>query len=328
MPYLSPTTVAIAGETMAEAMNQSWTEDRADVLKYINKYRNLLFNSYTKFKLFDNAFHCIQVAEFTQVCASCCPATYRGFTLPNDMEAVEAVYAYGQPLTIHSRWRESHIGIVDSSRTISGSLLMAEQFPTERDLNAVTKIKIYTEHADDENKFVYVEAIDSANKRVKICFKLIGNGFAVSRQKIKKILSVSLPPERKGSLILSQSDNYDLSIYDPWESIPQYRRYKLPDHCSEYTVLVQGTKRFRKVYFDHDIVEVGDELVIDSAAKFFKFGDTGTDNKEIGRATYDLNNMEKYLASLQARQIGNAKQDGSPFRGRPITKSTRLPGYR
>lgn len=321
---LDPIHLSEAGPIMAEAMDLSWTDDKVRVLGYVNKYRNLLYTLYDEFKLFDNIFHCICVTEFPQVCSTCCHPTYRGVTLPNDILAPEAVYAYNRPLTIRSRWRESHVGVGVSSYPKAESLLMAEQFPTERDLNSITRIKIFTEHEDDADKHVYVEAIDSCGKHTKICFKLIGNGFAISKQKVKKILSVSLPPERKGSLILSQSDNYDLSVYDPWETVPMYKRLKLPDNCKNYTVLVQGTKKFRKIYFNSDIVEVGDALIIESAAKYFKYGDKGTDAKEINRANLDLQNMGMFLKSLMSRHTGKAIQDGSPFKGRPITKNSNL----
>lgn len=324
---LSPTTVAIAGPIMANAMNLSWEDDRATVLEWINDYRNLLYTLYDDFKLFDNVFHCICVTEFPQVCTFCCPETYRGITLPDDILAVEAVYAYGRPLTLRSRWRESHVGIAGPCGVRYDAVLMAEQFSTERDLNSITRIKIFTEHEDDNDKHVYVEAIDSLGKNIKICFKLVGNGFAVSKKKIKKILSVSLPPDRKGSLTLAQADNYELSIYDPWETVPVYNRLKLPTHCTDYAVLIQGTKKFRKVYFDHDIVEVGDSLVIKAAAKYLKFGDAGGDAKEIQSSEYHLANMRKFLTGLMSRHRGNSIQDGSPFKGRPITKTTRLPGY-
>jgi len=318
---LSPITLLEAGPIMADAMDLSWTDDRLKVLGYVNKYRNLLHTLYDDFKLFDNIFHCIAVTEFPQICADCCHPTYRGVTLPNDILAVEAVYSYGHPLTIRSRWRESHTGIGIGRNRVE-TILMPEQFATERELTAVTRIKIFTEHEDDAGKHVYVEAIDSCGKPTKVCFKLIGNGFAVSRQKIKKILSVSLPADRKGSLILSQIDNYDLSIYDPWESVPSYRRLKLPA-CTN-VVLIQGAKKFRKIYFDHDIVEVGDALVIESAAKYFKYGDKGLDAKEINRAKSDLADMGKFLSGLMSRHTGKAIQDGSPFRGRPITKNSNL----
>lgn len=323
---LSPDTIANVGPVVANTMNLSWSDDRLKVVEWINDYRNLLYTLYDDFKLFDNIFHCICVTEFPQVCSTCCHPTYRGVTLPSDVLAPEAVYAYGSPLTIRSKWRESHTG-TGGCGSRHDLILMPEQFATERELTSVTKIKIFTEHEDDDGKHAYVEAIDSGGKNVKICFKLVGNGFAVSPKKIKKILSVSLPSERKGSLILSQADNYDLSIYDPWETVPLYQRLKLPDHCTDYAVLIQGTKRFRKIYFDHDIVEVGDVLVIKAAAKYFKFGEAGGDAKEIASSEYHLSNMRRFLTGLMSRHRGSATQDGSPFKGRPITKTTRLPGY-
>lgn len=311
---LDPITLAEASPIMAEAMDLSWPEDKSKIIGYVNKYRNLLYTLYNDFKLFDNIFHCICVSQFDG---------YRGITLPNDVLSAEAVYAYGQPLTLRSRWQESHVGIQPRGFKYE-SIEMAEQFPTERDLITPSRLKVFTEHDDDAGKLLYVEAIDIDGKFVKVCFKLVGNGFTVSRQKIRKILSVSLPVGRKGAVTLAQIDGFELSIYDPWETVPAYRRLKLPEHCKSYSVILQGTKKFRKIYFDHDIVEVGDALVIESAAKYFKYGDKGTDTKEINRSNKDLQDMGNFLRGLMARHRGGSLQDASPFTGRPITKNSNL----
>lgn len=42
---LDPTTVDRAGPILAAAKGLRWPEDRPEVVVYINKYRNLLFNS-------------------------------------------------------------------------------------------------------------------------------------------------------------------------------------------------------------------------------------------------------------------------------------------
>jgi hypothetical protein len=119
-----------------------------------------------------------------------------------------------------------------------------------------------------------------------------------------------------------------LSIYDPWEVVPAYRRFKVSTGECPSAVLVQGTKRFRNVWFDHDIVEVGDARVIQAAGRHFKHGDHSTDPKDLRRAQLDLKTLGDELAGVIARNRGKSIQDGNPARGRRITRNTRLPGYR
>ena len=321
---LAPITLADAGPLMAKAMGFSWDTDRREVVEYLNKFRLLLFTDYDKFKLFDDSFHCLCVQTF----ASECGDPYQGFTLPADILGVEAVYSYGVPLKIRSRWRESHTGIGVSDLGRIEAVQLAETFATERDLVKLSKLKVFTEHENDNNKTIYLEVIDASHKQKRIAFKLVSDGFSVLPVTIRKILSVSMPSGRTGSIKLMQDDGYELSEYTPWESVPTYRRMKVKSWECPSTVVVQGTKKFTNIYFDHDIVEVGNQLIIEAAGRYFKYGETTIETKEIQRSQYDRAEMERLLKGEIARHRGNAIQDGSPFKGAAkLTKNKTLPGY-
>ena len=305
---------------MASAMNKDWATDRFEVVENLNRYRLLLFTEYEKFQLFTETFHRICVTQFNG---------YQGFTLPEDVLAPEAVWSYGQPLTLRSRWREAHVGLGLHCGGRVEAILMAEMFATERDLKSTTKIKIYPENSDDAGKKVYVEVIDASDRPKRIEFILVANGFAVSPVKVRQILSVSIPVGLKGSLLLTQLDNYELSRYSPWETAPSYQRMKVTSSNCPSTILLQGTKRFKKVYFDHDIVEVGNQLIIEEAAYYFKFGGNTSEPNEIKVSEMHRQKMENFLKSEIARHRGNAQQDNSLYNGtprRPLRQQ--LPGYR
>lgn len=314
---LSPISVSSAGPIVAGRLNKSWDNDRREVIEVLNRIRLLQYTSYEKFKLFDNVFHSICVTNFNG---------YMGFTLPNDVLGVEAVYRKGEPLTLRSRWRESHTGFGFKNLPRCDAVIMSETFPTERDIVKSTKIKIFTDSADDNDKKVFLEVIGSDNRVQKISFKLIYDGFAVSPIKVKKILSVSLPT-LVGSITLSQEDGYELSRYAPWENVPSYRRMKLSDRDSPTSVIVQGTKKFQKVYFDEDIVEIGNQLILEEATAYFKFSENTTDDRELQTAEFHLAKMGNYLKSEIARHRGNSIQDNSPFKGRRTLRK-KLPGYK
>lgn len=323
---VNPTTVEMAGPVMAKALGLRWYDNRTEVVEYLNKYRQLLYTLYPEYNLFDDVFHCVCLEDFTHGCVD--GAVYRGFTLPEDVDGVEAVYKYGIPLTLHSRWRESHTGIGVGVGSLGrlGAVLMAEQFCTERDITTTSRIKIYTEHADDNGKRVIVEGLDHNGRKAKTCFTLVGDGVAVSRTRYSKILSVSLPSCRTGALQIMENGGRVLSIYTPCETVPVYRRMKVPAGCQDTTVLVHGNKRFRPIYFDHDIVEVGNSLIIEAAGHYFKYGETTTDQKELKRADRDLQTLATLLRGDIARRDGSAKQDGLPFH-RPTRRRKTLTGY-
>jgi hypothetical protein len=156
---------------------------------------------------------------------------------------------------------------------------------------------------------------------------LLGDGVAVTSQKFGKILSVALPAGRKGAVTLMDNDRRVLSIYTPSESVPTYRRMKVSESCNDSTVLLQGNKRFQDIYFECDIVEVGNRLIIEAAGRYFKYGENTTEKKEIERANYDLAKMGDLLRGDMQRQQGAAKQDGFPYANPNRLKSKSLPGY-
>lgn len=326
---LDPTTVMQAAPWVADAFNLKWPQDRIEVIEKLNKIRNLWYNGYSEYKLFDNAFHCICVSSFPLSCGSACNpnACYQAITLPPDIASIEGAWVHGQPLKLRSRWWEPHFGIDTTSLPRVELVQMAEKFSTSRDLQQFSRLKVYAERDEDKDKIVMVEIVSDQGKHEKLQFKLVPDAWVQTTPFASRILSVVLPADSVGAITLAQEDGYELSVYAPSEKVPHYSRYRLaPSNCPA-TVLIQGAKRFMPVYFDHDIVEIGDQLILQSAARYFKFGETTTETKEIKRSQYDLAEMEKHLAGVMARHRGNAVQDQNPFRGSFNTRRTVLPGY-
>lgn len=314
---LDPKTVREAIPIMGEAFGLDPIEDKPEILRYLNKFRNVIYTRYSDWHIFDNVFHTICVTDFGR---------YQGFTLPDDVVSIEAAWIYGRPLTLHSRWRESHtgLGISGCVRTIVTE--MAETFPVERDIQTCSKLKIFTEREEDDCKCLNVDVLDETGKLKSLTFKLISDGWAIDHTKVSKVVSVVLPEGLSGSVTLAQEDGYVLSQYSPWESVPNYRRFKVADNCCKGAVLIQGVKRFRPVFLDHDIVEVGDALVIEAAGQYFKFGDNTSDTNQINVAESWLNKMRVLINGLIARHRGGSIQDGNvPIRS--IRKKS-LPGYK
>jgi len=313
---------------MASAMGLDWSDNRFEVVNYLNKFRLLVYTDYDKLKLFDDTFHCMCVESFYDLCPDPdCATQYQGFTLPEDVLGVVAAWEYGYPLKMRSRWRESHNGIGTSGLPRAEIIAMAQMFCTERDITTTSKLKVFCEHASDAGKVVTMEVIDSRYKQRKISFTLIHEGLAVSPFKVRKILSVSLPSGRCGSVKLMQDDGFVLSEYTPWETVPNYRRVKVATVCRASTILIQGTKKFNRIYFDSDIVEVGNQLIIEAAGRYFKFGENTVEADEINRAQLDKAEMNRLLIGEISRHRGHAIQDGSPFKGRPSPVRRTLPGY-
>lgn len=328
MTGLASTTIAVAGPVFAEGLDISWEERRDEVVAAINEFRNEMFNIYPD--IFANVFHCICTSRFNDACVPHCSTGnfYYGFTIPADMTGVEAIFRYGHlPLVLRSRWRETRTG-VEGCGPVFAAVETNRQFCTERDPNAITTLKVTSSRPEDAGKSVLVEVLDSDGKPQVLEYVLAVDEWSYSHTFVREIRGVSLPVGRKGSVTIAQTDGYILSEYFPWESAPSYRRFKVPANCEcPPSVLVQGGKAFVPVTCDSEIVEIGDPLVMKYAARFLRYSANSSDAKELKIAEYHRGQRDTQLAGLMKRFRGHAVQDNTPARGRPVTKSTRLPGY-
>tara|TARA_R110000764_G_scaffold35204_6_gene78743 strand:- start:1291 stop:2241 length:951 start_codon:yes stop_codon:yes gene_type:complete len=314
---------------MAQALGLSWENDRTEVIQGLNDYRNDLYNFYSELKLFNDVFHCICIQTLPMQCTGACSEgqTFQGFALPSDVQAIETAWESNQPLKIRSRWRESHTGRGQGATSRIEIIELPEQVPTERPLKAISKLQVFGEHADDEGKGVAIEIVDIYGKRKVVLIPIRSQVWSKGMDSVKQILSVRLPQELQGAVSLADENGYILSEYDPSETVPLYRRFRIANNCPSGHVLIQGVKRFRPIFFDHDIVEVGDRRVIHYAGSYLRYSDNTTDVKELKRSEYDLSKMQAQMVGLLARSQGNAVQDNSPIKPRAISTTGDLPGY-
>lgn len=327
MTGYNPCTVAEAGPIVADALGTDWLREREQVLKILNKCRNEWYNQYSRRKLFFDLHHCICVSCFGEPCGTSKCSTgnmFHGFSLPEGMDSIEAAFESGESLTLRSQWREVHVGLGAHGRHLE-LVQIDRKYPTERDPQPGTTLKVYAESPDDAGKKMTVKVI-TEGRAATIVFDLLGDGWAVSGVPVDRIESVVLPAGLAGGVLLQQADGYGLSSYAPWETVPAYRRYKMQQPCGSMAVKIRGPQRYRKIWCDTDLVEIGDPLVLEATAKYFRFSQS-SDQKELRTAEWWLAKMNGYLDGVTARARGGSQQDGTMDKGRPVTARTILPGY-
>jgi len=327
MTGFNPCTLAEAGVTVAKALGNAdlWTQDRDRVVETVNKCRNEWFNQYSRRKLFFDASYCVCVSCYSEGCGGVCSSgNFHGFSLPGDMDAVTEIYESGEPITIRSQHREAHAGLGPHGRWTE-AVEIAKHFPTQRDPAFGSKLKVFAESPQDSKKKVTIKVV-SEGVNLTLVFTLQGDGWVTVDKPVDSIESVVLPNGLAGRILLAQTDGRELSEYDPVELVPSYRRYKLQQPCDASALLIRGTKRYRDIWCDTDLVEIGDKLVIDATARHFRYSES-SDRKELQTAQFWLTKMNGYLDGVTARSRGGAIQDGTMDKGRPVTKRTRLPGY-
>ena len=319
MNNLNPTTVVSAGRVMAPFLGYVWPDNRVDVVKGVNDARNLLFNRYNRQKMFADAFHCFVPQTFYEGCGTS-RCGYFGATLPPDMQGVEKVWQCGEPLRIRSRWREAFTGKIQCSSEAS-VVLMPRKYPTEREMKIPAVITIFTESSQDTGKVVIMEVRTKYDGDQKLKFTLSGDEWVQSTMDVAEIYSVSLPC-LTGKLTLSTLAGFTLSEYAPWETVPSYARVKLLTPCP-HNVFIQGTRRFVPVWFDSDIVEMGDAIILEWLAQYLRYNKSRTES-ERRTAADALAQAYNSLDGLMARDLAGAIQDNIRRGPKPVPQ---LPGY-
>lgn len=331
---IQPAPVMEVGPIMAEAMGKDWCKDRKEVIDYINRLREDLHLMYNEFRLFTNKFYCLKIQCFPQKCMSLCQCgddKYYGVTIPEDIDGILAVWEDHEPLRTYSKWWEARVGIVTKSRpqTFMTTTLVHENFPTQRCLQKVSQLQFYTPDIEDGGKTVTitVDTIFKKRKEFKVC--LVGDGVVTLPEPVCHIHSVVLPNNLCDRVILSQDDGYELSEYSGYDTVPSYRRLKISMPCPSGQVLIHGNQKFKPVFYDSDIVEVGSRRILETAARFYRYGENSTDTDQLRKAALEEARLKDMIKGALDRHRGNADQDPSQFvRKKPtLIKSQGLVGY-
>lgn len=328
---VEPTTVAKAGAYMAPYLGQSWSRDRGEVLAKINDFRDLLYHD-PNLKMFDNEFECIAISTYRRDCLgdSCSPQTFQGFVLPEHILSVAAAWSsIDTPMNIRTRWRETHYGFADADRGERVELTeTATQMPTERPLQEVGRLKLFCTRPEDAGKVVMIDAVVEGGLHRRFAIPLVFDQWIATQEAVVRIERVILPPERAGVVLLAEATTLRiLSEYQPWETVPLYRLFRVASQCPTGKILIQGIRRFREVEFDYEIVEVGSRTVLRHAAEYLRFGLGTTEKADNDKSQLAYGLMIGAIQGLMNRARGEAKRDPHPFAGRTLSPSNILTGY-
>lgn len=331
---MNSTSLEEASHWMGSAMGLDPSRDRDEVVSYVNKYRNLLYNSFNRIQLFDDFKQCFKIQTFHQDCHGFGCSTYRGFTATLDMGGVMGAWESLQPVSTRSSWREVHRGMDSPSGPVLELIPVDGTFPTERDMNNTQQLRVYGCSPRDEGKIVTIQAKTEDGIGHVLRFTLKADAQVTVNRHVCSIDAVTLPVDLCGPVELYQEDGVKLSIYPPGVRTPEYRRYKINDgfFCQHDTILIKSARVYIPVTEDYEVIEIGDQLVVEAAGRFFKYGENTLDLKERRAADGYKEDMYNYIDNIRDRNRGREVNDGAApvnSRRRPRRSSRRaLPGYR
>lgn len=331
---MNSTSLEEACHWMGSAMGLDPVKDRDEVVGYVNKYRNLLYNSWDRIQLFDDFTQCFRIQTFHQDCHGYGCPTYRGFTATLDMGGVVGAWESLVPVSTRSRWREVHRGKDGVSGPELELIPIAGTFPTEREMTGTQQLRIYPCSPKDAGKVVIVQAKTEDDVEHVLRFELKKDTQVTVNRHVCAVVSVTLPVDLCGRVELYQDDGTLLSTYPPGVRTPQYRRYRINDNvfCQHDTILVQSARLYIPVTEDYEVIEIGDQLAIEAAGRYFRYGENTIDSKERNAADGYKEEMFGHIAGIKDRDRGREHNDGAvPVNVRTKPRRSRrrgLPGYR
>lgn len=315
---MNKTNVATALGVISEPFGKSVKADRHYLLAKLNAIRGVVHSNFPR--LFEYRFSSFQVQNFPHgAVTNFGYPNYFGITLPRGFSAPVKAWQCNEPLTPRSEWRSMHSELMPCRSELSVELVPGK-FPTERDLLVPSKLSVYSDSEQDSGKTMIVTArLGTVEKRLR--FDLSFDSLIQADFTVDQIISVSLP-ELLGSVTLFAGDRA-LSKYYHGETIPAYSRIAVKTN-KPCDVFVQARQLFEPVYFDTDIVEVGDVSVLEWLAKFVRWSSSVEKQKrDLALECFQL--AKSQIEAGMKVAIGKMYRDGTP--GGKVNKRNITPGY-
>lgn len=315
---MNKTNVSTALGVISEPFGKSVKADRHYLLAKLNAIRGVVHSHFPR--LFEFRFAAFQIQNFPNgaVTNSGYP-NYFGITLPRGFSAPVKAWQCNEPLALRSEWRSMYSELMPCRNELSVALVPGK-YPTERDLLVPSKLSVYSDSEQDSGKTMIVTArYGTVEKRLR--FDLSFDSVIQANFMVDQIISVSLP-ELAGSVTLLAGDRA-LSKYYHGETVPAYTRIAVHTRKA-CDVFIQARQLFEPVYFDTDIVEVGDFSVLEWLAKFVRWASSAEQSKR--ELAIECFNLARSQIDAGIRvSIGKMFRDGTP--GGKVNKRNILPGY-
>lgn len=290
----------------------------------VNMIRHEWYNWYAELALFMDAVECFRVQKFCFDC-NACRDSYRGITLPREVQQVEAMWHNDWPVTLRSAWREHQTGITPECDCRLEKFDMPGSFSTLADIpfNCAVELIAVATHPDDVGKVLKIRGLNSAGvpAAAEITLGLEPSRTADSFKFIDGRGGI-LKPVTTGRVILSDCHGRVYGIYEPDEIVPTYRRIKisgLPGDCE--AVNVRASRRYVKLYGDDDVVETDNTPAWDAMARYLRlYKRTDKDGVTMKAESAFLAKARAMLEGEKSRDIGkatsgNVKIKTATFRG-------------
>ena len=280
----------------------------------VNRIREHFYNWYQTLELFMDAAECFRLQRFASDCQDDrCNEFYRGITLPRHMQQVEAMWLNNYPVKLRSEWREYQTGMTGECDCRLEKYDVPGRFSTAIDINRryPKRLKVRAFDPADAGKRFAVRGTASTGQPVVEEFKLSTDvqesqwEFAAIDQEAGIIKELTA-----GRVALVDDDGKLLSIYEPDEEVPAYRRIKITGMDESCDVVnIRASRRYFKLYGDDEAVEIDSEVAFDAMARYLKLYQMSSKTSESLKQEKDYYATAfNMLTGAKSRERGKATQ--------------------
>ena len=302
---------ALASEVLDWITEPSGECDRGKLFTLLNQARERMYLLHESLPLFDISY-CFQVQTFCVDCNTCAE-TYRGVTLPRHYQTVEAMWYNDSPIELYSSWREWVRGMSPECSCGLSKFDMPGLFSSERDPIAARPVhlRIVAQSPKDFGKKVTVRAVTVLGHTTTTEYTLVRNGVLTEHAIVALAKGSGFQkPRTEGSVVLAEENGRVLSVYEPDETMPGYKRIKLTglrNGCEQ--VNIRGLRRYHPVYREGDVIETNNRTAFEEMVRFLRLnGKRDKNSDDIKGAVYHMAQSKGALMGDKSRELGKSTQ--------------------
>lgn len=305
-------------------------DDKSEIDDVVDSYRNFLYNQYHRINLFDEYMACLEITCFPLDCSNPCKCDdfYWGFVLPEDMAGVESAWYQNAPLNQRSRWYEGKEKMIsegyrDMGNVNGGSFVpVSGSFALPKPLKKCALVNIVNESRKDNGKEFIIDGKvdiggdDPCNKETEdfhLSSKL--DDVVSTCVPLVDITNISMPSNLTGAVRIEDLDGNLITKISPKNPMPRYRRYKVDIGCECNSscgcmghIAVKGKRKFTSLFFDSDIVEIGDRRIVEHFGVMHRY-EYSKDTEEQNLSTRSRGKLLDELEGIVSRYRSEEIED-------------------
>lgn len=283
--------------------------DEASLTDVVNKVRRIMYGWYSEMNVPMDIVECYAVKQFRDADGSC----YQGITLGADVANVEAMWWNDWPVQLRSEWREWQQGIMGEWQCGLQKFDLPGVFSTITDMPCGQPVRFQCYSTEDIGKQFSIRGTTVAGIPFSGDYKL-----ALEPQQTPVDL---LAIRQQGGIIkeptvgrvgLTTDSGLLLGLYEPYETVPSYRRLKITGLCHGCQVVnVRSARRYYPLVGPNDIVEIDNEPAFDAMARYIRsFSKSDRDSNSLQLERDYIATAKRHIMGDKARETGkNTRQD-------------------